>query len=636
MSSDPDLDASVSTTEGPVTVTKSYEADEFPVPAIKFVLESTATEPLRIRLTDAIPETFPMENVGFHPDFEKDNWTAFKNHRVEYDRLLDPEETTTTVYGVRLEGADPTTFLIEPELSFPDADGEGDAASAVDDVLGEDSNQIVRDVLSGDRESLPGLDDEDAGGDAGVDAAVDPVDDAPTEDLELDLDEEALEDETDEIDDEADETDEIDDEADEIEDEADEIEDEEGEADAPAPHAFDDAGDSATEQVEDVAVSPVDSVDDESVDDESVDDAPAEGGAVAGGVELDLDEDETTADDEAADDEATDLDAEAVETAADDVGADPVAVDGSVVGALADEIRHGDVDEEDVAALREALGAGGESSEVPRSVDLRIGRLQSKVEDLAAYADGLEAFLDEEGTAEELIEGVRAEVQATESEIHALAARMDDADDDRGQLHADVTALRDDVSGVDDRVDDVAESVDDATERLADVTDRLDEMAGRFDDVDERLTALDDRLDDVDARAASAEETAAGLDDEVDGLREDVAALDDDIAETRAELDDEITGVREAAEDDIAETREELDESVSAVRDDVAAIEDDLDRLDETVEDFRAFRDRLSSALGTMAGGAAAAGAGADGGAGGGADGDEHEASDDADDADES
>jgi predicted nucleic acid-binding Zn-ribbon protein len=619
-------------------VTKSYEADEFPVPAIKFVLESTATEPLHIRLTDSIPETFPRENVGFHPDFEKDNWTAFKNHRVEYDRRLDPEETTTTVYGVRLEGADPATFLIEPELSFPDADGEGDTVSAVDDVLGEDSNQIVRDVLSGDRESLPGLDDEKADDDAAVDDAAA---DAPTEDLDLDLDldEEAPEDEADETEGEIDET----------EGEIDETEDE---TDAPAPHAFDDAGDSATERVEDVAVSPVDTVDDESAGeespaDESVDDAPAEGGAVAGGVELDLDEDETEPDaddaddgsttepdaDDADDGPATEPDAEALEAAADDVGADPVAVDGSVVGALADEIRHGDVDKEDVAALREALGAGGEPSEVPRSVDLRIGRLQSKVEDLAAYADGLEAFLDEEGTAEELIEGVRADVQATESEIDTLVARMDDADDDRGRLHADVTALRDDVSGVDDRVDDVAESVDDATERLADVTDRLDEMAGRFDDVDERLTAIDDRLDDVDARAARAEETAAGLDDEVDGLREDVAALDDDIAETRAELDDEITSVREAAEDDIAETREELDESVSAVRDDVAAIEDDLDRLDETVEDFRAFRDRLSSALGTMAGGAAAAGSDDDGDDGD--DGDDHEASDDGDDGDD-
>jgi hypothetical protein len=81
-----------SVTEGEVTVRKTFEAEEFPVPAVKFVVESTASEPVHLRLVDPIPDSLPMENVGFHPDFEKDNWTAYKTHRVEYNRTLDPGE----------------------------------------------------------------------------------------------------------------------------------------------------------------------------------------------------------------------------------------------------------------------------------------------------------------------------------------------------------------------------------------------------------------------------------------------------------------------------------------------------------------------------------------------------------------
>ncbi|WP_380676639.1 hypothetical protein [Salinigranum sp. GCM10025319] len=291
MSSDPDLDTSLSVTEGPVTVTKSFEAEEFPVPAIKFVVASTATESVAIRLTDSIPESFPMENVGFHPDFEKDNWTAYKSHRVEYERTLDPSETTTTVYGVRLEGADPSTFLTEPAVSFPDDEAvDGDARGGIDDVLGEDSNQIVRDVLSGERDSLPGLDDSegvDAPGltpDAGVDVdssvdsgssvdadsavdadpeTADDADDGPTEDIQLDLDEDAEDEGVADADAEADA---VDEDAEDAENEAvdeesgDDADDEDApvlDLDVPSPHRFDASGDSATEHTDDAVVDAV-------------------------------------------------------------------------------------------------------------------------------------------------------------------------------------------------------------------------------------------------------------------------------------------------------------------------------------------------------------------------------------------
>ncbi|MFC7080489.1 hypothetical protein [Halorussus caseinilyticus] len=107
----------VTTNESGVVVEKSFEGDEFAVPAIKFVIRCERDERATLRLADDIPEEFPMDNVGFHPDYENDNWTAYKDHRVEFERELEPGEELVTVYGVRLaDGDDPSTFLGTPSI----------------------------------------------------------------------------------------------------------------------------------------------------------------------------------------------------------------------------------------------------------------------------------------------------------------------------------------------------------------------------------------------------------------------------------------------------------------------------------------------------------------------------------------
>jgi len=103
MSQGSDTNQPVTVSNDGINIEKSVAADEFPVPAVKFVLTSNAASPVRIRLTDQIPESFPMERVGFHPDFHSDSWTAYKNHRVEFEHELDSGESLTTVYGIRTD-----------------------------------------------------------------------------------------------------------------------------------------------------------------------------------------------------------------------------------------------------------------------------------------------------------------------------------------------------------------------------------------------------------------------------------------------------------------------------------------------------------------------------------------------------
>ncbi|AUV81957.1 hypothetical protein C2R22_10115 [Salinigranum rubrum] len=638
MSSDPSVEGARSITEGAVTVTKSFEADEFPVPAVKFVIESDASEPVSIRLVDSIPESFPMENVGFHPDFEKDNWTAYKSHRVEYDRTLDPGESATTVYGIRLDdtGLTPDAFLADPSLSILDAEDVGSADDAIGDVLGEDSNQLVRDVLSGERDALPGL-----GADDGVDAPDLTADtsgggDPHPEDVTLELDDDA--------------------DAVEAESEGDDA------AESPRPDAFDDSGESATEPAGHAVVAAVDA---SGADD---DDAAEDGDSVTPQEDLELELNLDEHEEEPAVEEVPETDADvSVDAEEREAPSGPRVTAGSVLAALATELQREDADPDDVDALRDALGASAGESDtgVPRSVDLRIKRLQNQVEDLAAYSTGLEAFLDEEGTAEELIEGFRADVADLTEELDELSADVADAEDDRGRLHEDVGDLRSELSGLDDQLEAVEDRVEGATERLdgvddrfdalddrldavddrfdetagrleavddrlGETTDRLDETAERLDGVESRFDAVDERLDEVADRAESADDTAERLDDEMGEVREELAELDGDIADAREALETEMEALRETVEEEAAPVRED----VSALREDVAD-------LDDTVEEFRAFRDRLSNALGPMVGGSAGAAAGAGGeataedvedemDAGDGADADEH-----ADDGDE-
>jgi hypothetical protein len=133
-----------------------------------------------------------MDNVGFHPEYENENWTAYKDHRVQFERSLEPGEALTAVYGIPLsDWQDAELFLSEPELEeiapvSADAEDETEKPmeeQTITDIVSEDSSQVVPDVIAGDS-GLPGLDDDaedapgplaDMGGDPLAEATDDPL-----------------------------------------------------------------------------------------------------------------------------------------------------------------------------------------------------------------------------------------------------------------------------------------------------------------------------------------------------------------------------------------------------------------------------------------------------------------------------
>ncbi len=447
-----------------VTVAKTYESERFPVPAIAFEVSSERGEGVALAIVDDVPEAFPMDRIGFHPDYESDNWTAYQDHRVRYERTLDARESVTTVYGIRLEDDEnPETFLDEPTVQVTPLDEAADAAdadtadeAAVDDIVPSETTGVVRDALAGG-DSVPGLD-------ADVGSAPD---DASAES---------------------------------------------GGEEAAEPAEPSDAAADADSVIGDVDIDePVIGTDEESADDAS--DEPGDAGtptadAAHGAVEVGSTDDDRS-DAEPDDDAAVAVDDEGATSDEPDAAVDSApAADHGVAEALAAEIRAGDVADGDLDALRDALGtADGDGGDDARhSVEVQVEHLQGRVSEIEAYADALEAFIDGDGTARELLEDLRADVETVEARTDAIERDVETLDREFETLRGEVHDLAADADAVEDLADD------------------LDRLRGDLDALDERVVDVEDG------------------DDHVADVREDIAGLENDIEEIR-QWRDQLTDV---------------------------------------------------------------------------------------------
>ena len=223
--------------------------------------------------------------------------------------------------------------------------------------------------------------------------------------------------------------------------------------------------------------------------------------------------------------------------------------DGSLVGALAAEIREDNVPREDVELLRSALSEVGQPS---GSTTARLDRLQQDVADLRAYTTALEEFLDEEGTGEELIESFDARLEQFQEEVTAFGNRLDHLEtefvvDVRGriedletefeELESEVTSDLDRLDELEQRTDRVAERADSADARTTDLVRRLDDTESTFDSRLDDIESKLDRVDDIESKVDGLDEIRSEL-DRLDETRSEFAGRLDDIESELDRLDD--------------------------------------------------------------------------------------------------
>jgi methyl-accepting chemotaxis protein len=372
-----------------VTVTKRYEADEFPVPAIAFNFASDRSEPVTVTLTDVVPDDVAVEDLGFHPEYGSEYWTI-DDDEISFEKELEPGSEYTTVYGIRATGTDNVEqFLTEPTIDRVDPPLEDDEG----ELVGEGSD-AVKDVISGDADSVPGLDE---------------ADDEEIETLDL--------------------------------------KDPNNEGAAQQRAASGSAEQSASD-------------DDGDASQETSANGTAEDGSVA-------------------------------------------VSGGSLVSAMANELRNNEVTKEDVQILRKAfdLASGSDGS-----VTARIDKLQKDVDEVVAYTDALEQFLDENGTGDEMIEGFqseidsfRSEVESFESDLESVKSTTSENDEEIDGLAADVESMQGTVDSVESTVGDVESEVSDLESQLADVQSDLEEIKDQMGDTDveAQIEDIDDEIEEL-------------------------------------------------------------------------------------------------------------------------------------------
>ena len=112
-----------------ITVYQTYREERFGVPTIVLKLVSEYGEPVEIGIVvDLLPD-LQIEEVGFHPEYGRENWTV-DSDRLEFSDEIEPGEEVTTMYAVESLAADQLDSLLE-NLSIATIDVDSEKAEPV-------------------------------------------------------------------------------------------------------------------------------------------------------------------------------------------------------------------------------------------------------------------------------------------------------------------------------------------------------------------------------------------------------------------------------------------------------------------------------------------------------------------------
>lgn len=172
----------------------------------------------------------------------------------------------------------------------------------------------------------------------------------------------------------------------------------------------------------------------------------------------------------------------------------------SLLDELAEEIESGTASTESLDILRATIVAESESS---GSSDAGLRKLENDVSNLRAYTTALTGFLDENGSAIEIIESVEHRLDSMEAELESLQSIT-------GQLKTAPDSLESELRAVD-------ESVESAERELRAMAEEMDAVRQDVQSVETRVPIYE-----VKDRIESVEDELATVRDFVDDLRTDL------------------------------------------------------------------------------------------------------------------
>lgn len=169
--------------------------------------------------------------------------------------------------------------------------------------------------------------------------------------------------------------------------------------------------------------------------------------------------------------------------------------EGPLVERLVSELREGTVPAETVGALRAELGT---ATDERHSLETRLAQLQTDVADVRAYANAMEAFIDELGPADEV--------------IGRLDRRLDDVDDRIAAVEKRVSEQGEEIEVLAERTTRIETAIEGLTADLEGVEATLDRLDGTVERLEREVPADGDRrLEHLESELAEVSEFTTSL-----------------------------------------------------------------------------------------------------------------------------
>lgn len=195
-----------------------------------------------------------------------------------------------------------------------------------------------------------------------------------------------------------------------------------------------------------------------------------------------------------------------------DTNPDRFVTEDGLVEQLVNALEDGEVTEAQRAVLRDHLSPNGTND-----LEVKLNHLRSKVNDLEAYTDALEEFISEEGTAEEVLEGLRRELHETTDAVEDIDSRVETLEATSESLRARVGDLEAEVGSVETAVEELEGR---HSREIAGVDARVDRLQNslpaELTAVQEDVTRIEEQLDSLSA-----------VQQEVQTVQESLAELED-------------------------------------------------------------------------------------------------------------
>lgn len=262
--------------------------------------------------------------------------------------------------------------------------------------------------------------------------------------------------------------------------------------------------------------------------------------------------------------------------------------DEDVLPVIVEKFRRGEVTEEQVKILRKHL-----NFDKSDGVEVKLDHLSNKINDLEAYTDALETFIDNEGTADEIINELRSDIQTTQEDLRNLSDRVDAIDMEQASIQEALTQQEESI----DSLDDFVRELDGRHSReIMGVDAKIDRAEVAF---DESLQSIQNDLEAIRSRVESVEmmeEPLESLESEVEGLHQlesTLSAVQDELAEVKT-VRSEVSELRATVEElegipDEVESLRELEERVA----EIDRLSDEIEEMQDSMADMESFRTKL-------------------------------------------